>query len=158
MKLFLRGMLLSALVMTGLAIGANAKDGGEILGVWKNAPGPHQGFFEIYRTGDRFEGKIVDLAELTYEKGDPEEGKTKHDRYNPEKSLQERPIIGMVFLKDFTYDGDNKYSGGTIYDPESGKTYKCKMTLKGDQLDVRGYVGISMFGRTESWTRDTTHK
>jgi uncharacterized protein (DUF2147 family) len=59
----------------------------------------------------------------------------------------------MELLKDFTFDGDNVYSGGTVYDPKNGKTYSCKMTLDGNSLNIRGYIGISLFGRSVTWTR-----
>jgi uncharacterized protein (DUF2147 family) len=56
-------------------------------------------------------------------------------------------------LEGFTAKENGLYDGGTIYDPKSGKTYSCKMTLKGDKLDIRGFVGLSLLGRTETWTR-----
>jgi uncharacterized protein (DUF2147 family) len=59
----------------------------------------------------------------------------------------------MQVLGDFVKDGDNKYVDGTIYDPKNGKTYSCKMTCKGKKLDIRGYIGISLIGRTTTWER-----
>lgn len=68
--------------------------------------------------------------------------------------LKNRKIIGLRFLWGMKKDGDNTWSGGTILDPKSGKTYRCKMTLKSNKaLDVRGYVGFSLFGRTQKWYR-----
>ncbi|MEO6849303.1 MAG: DUF2147 domain-containing protein, partial [Mucilaginibacter sp.] len=67
--------------------------------------------------------------------------------------LRTRPELGLELLKDFTFDGDDVYDDGTIYDPKNGKTYSCKMTLEGNQLKIRGYIGISLFGRSEIWTR-----
>ncbi len=61
--------------------------------------------------------------------------------------------MGLLLLKSFNKDGATVYEDGTIYDPKNGKTYSCKITHKGDQLDVRGYVGISMIGRTTTWTK-----
>ncbi len=75
------------------------------------------------------------------------------DMNNPDQALQTRPELGLELLKDFTFDGDDVYEDGTIYDPKSGKTYSCKMTINGNSLKIRGYVGISLFGRTEVWTR-----
>ena len=74
------------------------------------------------------------------------------DINNPTKSLQSRDILGLEFLTSFSYD-DEIYKGGEIYDPETGKTYSCKMSLEGNKLKVRGYIGISMFGRTEYFER-----
>ena len=70
------------------------------------------------------------------------------DIKNPIKNLQNEDIVGLVFLTKFVCD-DEVYKGGEIYDPESGKTYNCKMNLDGNKLKVRGYIGISLFGRTE---------
>ena len=83
-----------------------------------------------------------------------ENGKPKVDNNNPDKNKQNLPIIGLIILEDFSFDGDDEWKYGTIYDPESGKTYDCNLTLKSKNiLHVRGYIGISLFGRTETWTR-----
>lgn len=68
--------------------------------------------------------------------------------------MRTRPLIGMQFMKGFEYDGDNKWDEGTIYDPESGKTYSCYMKMLGkDKMEVKGYIGISLIGRAQTWTR-----
>ncbi|MDO7744042.1 MAG: DUF2147 domain-containing protein, partial [Pedobacter sp.] len=60
---------------------------------------------------------------------------------------------GMEMLKDFFYD-DGKWTDGKIYDPKSGKTYSCNMNIKDNgQLNMRGYIGISLIGRSETWKR-----
>jgi len=62
-------------------------------------------------------------------------------------------LIGLTILKDFVFD-DNSWTGATIYDPRNGKTYSCKLSLKDNYtLNIRGYLGLSLFGRTESWTK-----
>lgn len=101
----------------------------------------------IYKATDgKFYGKIVWLK-------DPlKNGKPKVDEKNPNKRLQNQPLVGFVILKGFDKDGDT-YTDGSIYDPENGKTYDCKMTYKGKMLSIRGYVGISLFGRTTNWER-----
>lgn len=105
---------------------------------------------QIYKKGDRYFGKIVWLKEPNNEEGTP-----KVDKENPEEKLRTRPILGMVMLRDFVYDEDLVWEDGEIYDPKNGKTYSCKMTLSEDgrSLDVRGYIGISLIGRTQVWTR-----
>lgn len=95
----------------------------------------------------KFSGKIVWLKEPL------EKGKPKLDTKNSEENLRNRPILGLQILTDFEKDEDNKYTGGTIYDPKNGKTYSCKMTYKGKTLDIRGYIGISLLGRTTVWER-----
>lgn len=57
-------------------------------------------------------------------------------------------------LTGFRFDGDDEWKDGDIYDPESGKTYSCYLSLKDNNtLKVRGYIGVSLFGRSETWTR-----
>ncbi|MEO5572555.1 MAG: DUF2147 domain-containing protein [Bacteroidia bacterium] len=104
---------------------------------------------KIEKVAGKYSGKIVWLSEPNDKSGKP-----MLDTKNPDKSLQSRPQSGLPLLKDFVYDEDNSWTDGTIYDPESGKTYSCKITLKNNQsIEVRGYVGISLFGRTETWKR-----
>jgi uncharacterized protein (DUF2147 family) len=81
------------------------------------------------------------------------DGKVKVDKRNPDVNRRNDPILGLVILKGFVKDGDNEYEDGTVYDPSSGRTYSAKMTYKGDKLDVRGYYGISLIGKTQEWTR-----
>ena len=59
----------------------------------------------------------------------------------------------MVNAWNLKYAGDNKYEGGTVYAPDDGKTYSCKAKVNGDKLEFRGYMGISLLGRTEIMTR-----
>jgi uncharacterized protein (DUF2147 family) len=62
--------------------------------------------------------------------------------------------MGLVMLWNFTNTGDNLWENGFIYDPRDGKTYKCKMTLESsDILNVKGFIGVPLFGRTNAWTR-----
>ena len=103
---------------------------------------------QIYKGADgRFYGKVVWL------KVPDMDGKPKVDIHNPDKARRNDPIISLLLLKHFKKDGDHEYTDGTIYDPKNGKTYSCKMTLKNEKLDVRGYVGFSMLGRTTVWTK-----
>ncbi|HEY0110845.1 MAG TPA: DUF2147 domain-containing protein, partial [Fibrella sp.] len=78
----------------------------------------------------------------------------KLDSKNPEANLKSRPLLNLNIMTGFSYDGSNVWDDGKIYNPEDGKTYSCKMTLKNpNTLDVRGYVGISLIGKTQTWTR-----
>lgn len=115
-----------------------------ILGVWLTKDG--EGQVEITRIGEVFEGTIVGGA------GDV----PRFDDKNPDPALRGRRLLGMGIMSGLAYDGDGKWTDGRIYDPNSGKTYKCKLELEDDNtLKVRGYVGTSWFGRTERWTRET---
>ena len=75
------------------------------------------------------------------------------DEKNPDASLRKRTLKGVVILKDMTYD-NGIWKNGTIYDPESGNTYKATIKLKSDgNLTLRGYIGVPALGRNSIWTR-----
>ncbi len=95
---------------------------------------------EIYIKGHQYFGKFVWAA------------KPRKDIKNPIKALQNRDIVGLEFLTNFEFD-DGVYKGGEIYDPNTGKTYSCKMSVESNKLKVRGYIGISLIGRTEYFER-----
>ncbi len=147
-----------AAVAVTVSLGAYALGGTEITGQWTTAGNKSR--VEITKVADgTFEGKIVWLSEPNYPADDKEAGKPKHDRENSDKSLQSRPILGLSFMKGFKFDGKKEWSGGLLYDPESGKTYKGKIWLEDDgTLGMRGFIGISLLGRTEKWTRYTEAK
>ena len=123
----------------------SAQKADDILGKWINPSG--EGQVLIYKKENKYFGKLVWL------KIPDRNGKPKMDIHNPDKALQTQPELGLELLKDFTFNGEDVYEDGTIYDPKSGKTYSCKMTIKGNSLKIRGYIGISLFGRTEVWTK-----
>jgi uncharacterized protein (DUF2147 family) len=145
-----RLVLLCALVSLVPVISARAetpkKGADAIVGKWwfpkKN------GKMEIKKEGNVYNGKVI-----AYDK----EGQL--DEKNPDPKLQTRPFVGIEMLRNFKHDAEaQKWSGGTIYDGDSGKTYKCNMWFDGDDLqnlNARGYVGLSVFGRTEVFTRVT---
>jgi uncharacterized protein (DUF2147 family) len=102
----------------------------------------------IYKQGDKYFGKISWLKEPN------RDGKPKVDDKNPDASQHNVPLMGLNLLRDFKFVNDNHWEGGTIYNPRDGKKYNCNITLKdGHTLDVRGYIGISLIGKTEVWTR-----
>lgn len=144
------------LAIAGAALAAAGSGADAILGTWRTEPGEQGGRarVEISRQGDRFVGTIVSLEEPNFPADHARAGQPKVDLENPDASKRERPIVGLRILSGFTYDGDGRWSGGTIYDPANGKTYKAKMKLENaSTLDVRGYVGVSLFGRTTTWRR-----
>ena len=80
----------------------------------------------------------------------------KTDIENPDEGLRDRAILGLEILSGMKYEGNGTWGGGTIYDPVNGKTYSASMSLDGpddETLDLRGYIGISLFGRTTGWRR-----
>jgi uncharacterized protein (DUF2147 family) len=119
-----------------------------VLGVWKNGEGT--GLVQIYKKEDaKFYGRIVWLKIAN----DPQ-GKPRTDINNPEEKLRTRPLKMMENMRDFTYSGKGVWEEGLIYDPKTGNDYKCKMTLTdANTLEVRGFIGISLLGRTDVWKR-----
>ena len=80
-------------------------------------------------------------------------GRNQEERLKePNPALRERDVLGVELFTNFIFK-DGTYEDGKIYDPESGKTYDCKMSFSGKSLKVRGYIGITLFGRTEMFER-----
>ena len=75
------------------------------------------------------------------------------DLKNPNPTLQSRPLCGLVIGTGFQATDPDHLSGGNLYDPESGHTYQGTITAAGDALHLRGYIGIPLFGRSETWHR-----
>ena len=115
-------------------------------GTWFNEE--KTGKIQFFKQGDKINGKIVWIK-------DPNEnGKPRLDKENPDAKLKTRPILGMMNLKNFKTTGKGIWEDGEVYDPKNGKTYSCKMTLVSPtQLDVRGFIGISIIGRTSKFTK-----
>lgn len=107
-------------------------------------------------TNGKYYGKIVWLKEPN------KNGKPKVDDKNPDPKLQNRPVMGLQILKDFTYDSnDNEWSNGSIYNPSSGKTYNCYMNFESPaRLKIRGYIGASWMGlgKTARWTKEPAQR
>ena len=124
-----------------------AQDASDVLGEWYTED--EKAKVEIYQCGDNYCGKIVSLKEPNNPDGSP-----KLDAENPNESLRSRQIVGTNILTDLEYEGDGEWEDGEIYDPESGKTYSCLMELEDDgTLEVRGFIGLSLIGRSQTWTR-----
>ncbi|HLU62560.1 MAG TPA: DUF2147 domain-containing protein [Gammaproteobacteria bacterium] len=131
---------------------AQAQEPDDILGIW--ATERAEAHVEIFKRDDRYHGRITWLKEPFYPEGDAEAGQPRRDRENEDPELREREIIGLEIVNGFRYVGKGRWTDGTIYDPENGKTYNCKMWLTRDgRLRLRGYVGVSLFGRTTEWIR-----
>ena len=121
-----------------------------IEGYWLTEDGNAKIWIYLAKNG-KYYGKIAWMKEPNDVNGNP-----KLDKENPKEANRKDPILGLLLLKGFEKDGDDEYNEGTVYDPKNGKTYSCTITLKSkDKLGVRGYVGVSLLGRTTTWTRTT---
>ncbi|WP_313030083.1 DUF2147 domain-containing protein [Soonwooa sp.] len=116
----------------------------QIEGKWKtidDETGKAKSYVEIFKKSDgKYYGKVV---QLLIKPSDPNCTGCKDDRKG-------KPILGMEVIRGLSKDG-NEFTAGTITDPKNGKTYKCTITKDGDKLNVRGYMGISLIGRTQTW-------
>ncbi len=120
----------------------------DIVGTWLNQEAT--GKVTIYKEGDKYFGKLVWLRTPL----DSITGQPRTDKENPDAKLKSTPLIGLVNLKNFSFDGKAEWSGGTIYDPKNGKTYKCYIQFESaNRLKIRGYIGVSLLGRNTFWTK-----
>ncbi len=141
-----RFILLFLAQLLSLAIFAQTESDA-ILGVWESGSGKAR--VKIDKAGEKFTGRIVWLREPNND-----EGKPKTDKNNPDEKLRSTPLLGYRLLRDFQYKGDKTWEEGTIYDPENGSTYSCTIKMTDENtLDVRGFIGVSLFGRTDVWKR-----
>jgi uncharacterized protein (DUF2147 family) len=130
-------LFIGFLLMNDIISAQNA-NADKILGqYWSPAK---NGKIEIFKSGNRYFGKFIWGAN------------PRKDTKNPKVELRNRDVVGMVFLTNF-YFSNNEYLDGQIYDPESGKTYSCKMWLENGDLKVRGFIGLSFLGRTETFSK-----
>jgi len=119
----------------------------KIVGIWVPAKGTSQ--VRIFKaTNGKYYGKVEWLKE----------DKEKLDVNNPDEKLRDKKVWGLMILKDFVYNtGKNRWEGGTVYDPDNGKTYDCYMWFNGDEntMTLKGYVlGMKFIGRAEDWKRE----
>lgn len=139
-------LLCRSIILCSIIIGTCAlADERDIEGRWLS--GDKTGWIDIRLVN----GKPVGTASGST---NPEEG-PRIDEHNPDPALRSRSLLGIIILHGFEYAETHVWKGGTIYDPNSGNTYKSTMTLLDrNTLKVRGYLGISVFGRSDTWTRD----
>ena len=145
------GKLLSFLQLSfGVLSSVRAADIASPIGLWKN----EDATFEIFEDQGKLSGKIVSMREPQ-----TADGKEKTDIHNPDASKRGRPIIGLEFMSGFTKKTDTRWEDGKIYDPKTGNTYSSLLELdSAGAIKVRGYIGISLIGRTAVWTRAQSAK
>ena len=129
-----------------LPASARAGNSGGIAGLWlveaKDA------VVDIAPCGERLCGTVVWLKEPR------PNGRVRVDDKNPDPAQRARPVCGLTLLYDFKASGENEWEDGHIYSADEGATYSAKMALlDANRLKVRGFVGISLFGKSQVWTR-----
>jgi uncharacterized protein (DUF2147 family) len=120
-------------------------------GVWKtidDSSGQPKGLVRIREVNGQYEGKLEKIFPKPGEDPAPRCDKCEGARHN-------QPVLGMTILWGFTKQGE-EYQGGEALDPENGKIYRARMKLidGGKKLDVRGFIGIPLFGRSQTWLRE----
>jgi uncharacterized protein (DUF2147 family) len=135
-------LLLLALIFSVAQAQNNA-----VLGKWKcidDQTGKEMGVIDIYEENGKFYGKVIEITK-------PKDREKLCNNCSGED--KNKPILGLTVICGLKKDG-NEYNGGKILDPKHGKYYKCYITLEDEnKLKVRGYIGISLFGRTQYWHR-----
>lgn len=131
-------VVITIILISQLSLAQVSSD--NIIGNWLSPKKDSE--IQIFKINNKYYGKIV------WGKGE-----STKDIKNPDSKLRSRDLIGLVILSNFEFDED-EWNNGTIYDPREGKTYSCVITMKNkNELNIRGYVGVSLFGRTEVWTK-----
>jgi uncharacterized protein (DUF2147 family) len=140
----MKSITLLYLILLGLNSDAQTSQD-KITGTWWSED--KKGRTEIYKSNNKYFGKIVWLKEPNNKNGNPV-----RDTENPKPILQKRPVLKLVVLTNLVYDSKSKeWINGEVYDPESGKTYTCTVWLENGKLNLRGYWG--WLYETQEWTR-----
>ena len=144
----IHSLIVSVLLLANSAVASTSNSPDDIVGVWKTGEGT--AMVRIYKNGDKYQGKVVWLKEPI----DPETGKPKVDKNHPDEASRKRAVLGLINIWGFLYKDNNTWDDGNIYDPKNGNTYSCTIKLTSpNSLEVRGYIGVSLIGRTDNWTR-----
>lgn len=145
---FIQSLILPLLFLVSTAFVSVANNPDAIVGVWKTGEG--NAMVRIYKNGDKYQGKVVWLKEPI----DPETGKPKLDKNQSDEAAKKRPVLGLINIWGFIPKENNMWEEGNIYDPKNGNTYSSTIKLlNANTLEVRGFIGVSLIGRTDTWTR-----
>ena len=126
----------------------------EVTGTWKTEDG--RALIAIYHCGANICGRVAWLRDPCFPADDREgmAGRPRTDRHNPDPKLRSRQVVGLQIMEGFVREGEHRWEHGTIYDSDTGNTYRAQLTLiSPDRLDLHGYIGIPLFGRSQVWSR-----
>ena len=144
-KKILPNVLLIFLLSFSSLLYGQTINGDKILGKWETAE--KDGIFMIYKKNGKYHGKMLYGKSMKNK-----DGTLKKDTKNPNTKMKSRTWKGGTFLHNFTFE-DGEYTGGKVYDFRSGKSYNAILKIRNGLLEVRGYVGFSLFGQTVKWHR-----
>jgi len=129
------------LIAAFIALTATAQTSStSLLGHWREPTGS---VIETFRCGAEICARVAAVSK---------QAPSQFDIYNPNPAARKHPLCGLQVGSGFHPDGDNA-EDGHLYDAKSGKTYRGSMSVEGDQLHLRGYIGIKAFGKSQTWTR-----
>jgi uncharacterized protein (DUF2147 family) len=137
------GLLLAS--VAGLAFA----EGTSPVGLWKtidDETGKEKSYVRISESNGQLVGKIEKLI-------NPKDADPKCDKCTDER--KDQPVVGLTIIRNVKKDGEELWDGGDILDPNNGKVYKVRLKPEdnGKKLNVRGYIGMPMLGRTQTWVR-----
>lgn len=139
------------------AAAAGELSGDSIVGDWMVES--QDAIVAIRRVGNEYVGSLAWLKDATYDAADGSAfaGRPLMDHQNPDKSKRARPLLGLPLLGGLRYEGRGRWDGGMVYNVEDGRNYRCQVTITDPaKLQLRGYLGLPLFGSTTHWTRVTT--
>lgn len=141
-KALLAGAMLAGLLVAGPAQAVEVERDA-FVGVWHTG----KGVTEIRPCGASLCGYIYAILDV------PDPSKPLRDNRNEKTELRNRPLCGLQIIGGLKKVAPDAWGDGWVYDPESGKRYSAEITLKGRTLEVRGYIGTKLMGRTVEWSR-----
>lgn len=145
-KIMATAVLVAGMIMSAQADRAFAAEPNEIIGIWESENKALK--LEFFSDGPEYNARIV-WGDKIYES----DGVTlRQDSLNPDPGLRSRTLKGLLMVKGLVYQ-NGSWSGGTAYDAMSGRTYNCNAEVADDKLQMRGYIGVALLGRTMVFTK-----
>lgn len=141
-------LMFSSLALLMFLLFSTASFSQTVVGKWKtidDETGEAKSIVQIWKAKDGlYYGKIMKLFEEDKRDNVCDKCDEKDSRYN-------QKVVGMKIIMKMKKTDKNEWTGGTILDPNNGKVYKCKMSIDGENIAVRGFIGFSLIGRTQTW-------
>ncbi len=148
MRKTIKKLIINSLALFVLMMFSSSSFGQTIVGKWKtidDETGEEKSIVQIWKAKDNlYYGKIMKLFDETKQDNICDVCDEDDPRYN-------KKVVGMKIIMEMEKTGANEWTEGTILDPNNGKVYKCKISLDGKNLAVRGFIGFSLIGRTQTW-------